>query len=279
MSDVTGIDVSHYNALANLGSQEFQFAKATQGVYKDAKFLAHTANAERYGVVAGAYHFGVAGSASAQVDAFLAAVKPTGIRLLALDLEHYGTQTMTNGHAAEFIAAVQLRGYPIGLYHSRSGFPKLGQDWDWIADWNANDFPNGCLFWQYQGNPIDRDRFNGTLSELRVVAGLQAPPPIIGGGNEPAKPPQGDDVRYVNANGYSVESGLVINVGKGAPWKYLNGIEGGKVPADTALPVVGFGDGDPKDHVVLLNTGNPYADGKPRPTLVLIRSSNDPYKL
>jgi hypothetical protein len=171
-----GIDCSRWNGMANLAGQAFQFARATYGTARDDKYTAHTANARLQGAVAGAYHFATSGSVAAQVDAFLAAAKLTGVKLLALDLEFNGQNTMTNDHAAQFIQAVHGHGYKIGLYHSRSGFPHLGQDWNWMADWDATSFPPGALFWQHQGNPIDRDLFDGTLAQLRALAGLTPPP-------------------------------------------------------------------------------------------------------
>jgi hypothetical protein len=98
---------------------------------------------------------------------------------------------------------------------------------------------------------------------------------MSGGGNQPV--PGGNDVKIANANGYDTTSGLLLNVGTGAAWTYLDGTAGGKMPVDAALPTVAFGDGDPKNHLVVLSTGNPYADGKPRPTVVIVRSSNTPY--
>lgn len=170
MSTVQGIDVSRWNGLANLSSQAFQIARATYGTTPDAKYLAHTANAHTAGIVTGAYHFGVGGNVAGQVDAFLA--RAGTVDLYALDLEQNGGgPDMTNDEAALFIRLVKGKGKRIGLYHSRWRYPNLGQTWNWIADWDSSTFPTGSHLWQYQGNPIDRDKFNGTPAQFAVFVG------------------------------------------------------------------------------------------------------------
>jgi hypothetical protein len=124
--------------------------------------------------VPGAYHFGTHGNVSGQVDAFLATAK--GVNLLALDLETNGADTMTHDEAALFLRLVHAKGHKIGLYHSLSGYPHLGQDWNWVARWGTAPPPSPWAFWQYAGSPLDRDRFNGSLAQLRVLAGLPVLP-------------------------------------------------------------------------------------------------------
>jgi hypothetical protein len=213
MSSVTGIDVSHYNAMANLGSQEFQFARATYGTSLDGKFLAHMTNAKNAGIVAGAYHFATAGSVAAQLDAFVGRVRLTGVKLVALDLEFNGGNTMTNDHGAQFIAGLRSKGYPNPvLYHSRSGFPHLGQAADWIADWDTDTFPPGSEFWQYNGAPLDRDKWNGTLTQLKVFAGIAKPPTFT----LSIQPLPGHTFRAFNTfnvTGYAIDSTDVARTG------------------------------------------------------------------
>jgi hypothetical protein len=87
----------------------------------------------------------------------------------------------------------------------------------------------------------------------------------------------GDEVRFANANGYGLESGLRVNVGEGSPWYYLDGAKGGTFSADAALPVMGLPDSEAGGYVVMIGTGSPYKDNVPRDTLVMIRTSNDTY--
>ena len=174
MSLPEGIDVSSHNGDPTLRGLSFLFARACYATRADSKYARHVARARAAGLVVGAYIFGVGGrqaSVAAQVATFLRIAK--GADLLALDLETNGTgATMTNAEARQFIALVHKAGHPIGLYHSRSGFPALGQDWNWCAQWRTAP-PVGIAwrFWQYQGHPLDRNRFNGTEAELRRLAG------------------------------------------------------------------------------------------------------------
>ena len=192
-----GIDVSEHNGLSNVISQSFAFARATYSTRPDTMYGAHVRRFRaKPGFIVGAYHFGV-GAAQAttekQVVAFLAASRWAD--LLALDLEGnwlrnasgklYLGPTMTLAQGKEFIRLVHLAGKKIGLYHSRSGFPFLGQDWNWPAQWGATA-PTGMrwAFWQYQGEPMDRNKFNGDLNSLKRLAGIAVPAPIAA----PAQP-------------------------------------------------------------------------------------------
>jgi hypothetical protein len=175
---LNGIDISKWQPTTpSLAGQSFAFARATYATTVDPKYAMHVANFRKAGLVVGAYHFGVGFvSVPAQVKAFLTASK--GADLLILDLERDSTKTMTQAEARAFIKAVQATGKKIGLYHSRSGFPSLGQDYNWIAQWRKEP-PTGIpwAFWQWQGSPLDRDKFNGDKAALLELAG-KTPAPI-----------------------------------------------------------------------------------------------------
>src|SRR6185369_8404942 len=146
---VNGVDVSRWQAttpsLAGLG---FLFARATYGAVHDGMFATHIANARQAGLLVGAYHFGVGDvSVPDQVSAFLATAGK--VHFYVLDLERNGSRpSMTAQQASAFIAAVKAKGHRIGLYHSESGFPSLGQSYNWVANWSQ--IPAiGWTFWQY----------------------------------------------------------------------------------------------------------------------------------
>lgn len=172
-----GIDISRWNVLRakSLAGLDFVIVRATYSVTTDPKYNAHARAVRAAGLPLGAYHFGT-GSASpeAQAKAFLAVAADADF--LALDLERDKTSTMTNAQARAFIAAVHRAGRKIGLYHSRSLFPNVGQDWNWVAQWGSRP-PDGLglrwTFWQYQGSPIDRDVFNGSADDLRAFLAAQ----------------------------------------------------------------------------------------------------------
>jgi GH25 family lysozyme M1 (1,4-beta-N-acetylmuramidase) len=182
---LNGFDVSKFNATPSTKGRAFGFVKATEGTAVDPKYSRHSSALHHAGLIAGAYHFGRAASLApidAQVRAFLAAAAEAD--LLALDLEppshvrrpdgtYFTPPAMTSQEATAFIAGVHAAGREIGLYHSISGFPRLGQDWNWVADYRnrlAPRFgaPRGLAwrFWQYTSTPYDLDVFAGTRAQL-----------------------------------------------------------------------------------------------------------------
>lgn len=171
---VEGIDISHWQyRTPPLGtSLEFVFVRATYGIYPDDRYDLHAKDVRSAGKILGAYHFGRNGDPVPQVRAFLDAIGPT-VKLVALDLEKDGgLPRMTNAQASAWIAAVQKTGRKVGLYHSESGFPHLGQDFNWVANWDQTpSIP--WTFHQYAViRSVDRDRFKGSIAELEALAGI-----------------------------------------------------------------------------------------------------------
>ena len=168
-----GIDVSRWQPTTpSLVDKSFLFARATYGTTADAMYATHIVNARKAGLLVGAYAFGVGDVPVAdQVNAFLATAG--SVNFYVLDLERNGSRpSMTGTQAAAFIAAVRAKGHPCGLYHSESGFPSLGQSYNWVANWSR--IPAiAWSFWQYRGSPLDLDRFNGTLAQLRALGGIK----------------------------------------------------------------------------------------------------------
>lgn len=177
MTFLEGIDVSRWQGTTPpLTGLSFLFARATYGTFGDPMYDTHIANAKKRGLVTGAYHFGRSGNVAGQVATFL--TKAGNVNLYVLDLESDGANPpMSNAEAQQFIARVKAAGKVIGLYHSQSGYPQLGQMFDWVAKWSSIPPSTGWEFWQYQGSPLDRDRFNGDLIALKRLARLPVPPP------------------------------------------------------------------------------------------------------
>lgn len=174
MSWANGIDISYANgSTPSLTGREFVFVRATYGTAQDTRWEYHSANVRRQGRILGAYGFGVNGDGAAQARAFLAVA--SGADLLALDLEREsGKPEMTAVQAMAFIATVQAAGRDIGLYHSDSAFPDLNQDWNWVAKWGTEPPARHWAFWQYRGNPLDLDYFNGDVDALAEFVGAGA---------------------------------------------------------------------------------------------------------
>lgn len=173
---VAGYDVSAWQtttpALAGVG---FLHVRATYGTRPDPMYARHVAAARTAGLLeVGAYHFGTAAtSGRVQASAFLAVAGAADTFTLDLETEH-GRPAMSRAEAAAFIAAVKATGRRCFLYHSESGFPMLGQDGNWIANWSRIPaLP--WTFWQHHGGPLDRDTFNGTAVALRALAASAHP--------------------------------------------------------------------------------------------------------
>lgn len=167
-----GIDISVWQektpSLTGLG---FAFARATFGTSTDTRYSQHVAAFRAAGLVVGAYAFGTgAYSGAEQARVLLLAARDAD--LLALDLErNVAGSSMTEAQARDFIATVHAAGRTIGLYHSDSGFPDVGQDWNWVAKWGTAPPARPYAFWQWQGSPLDRDWFNGTPLQLSALSG------------------------------------------------------------------------------------------------------------
>lgn len=171
---IEGIDISFYQATTpSLAGRSFVFVKASEGLAMDTRYSMHAANVKSVGVVLGAYHFARNDVATpeAQARTFIAAA--AGASLYALDVE--GVHAFSNAQIGAFMAEMHRQGKTCGLYHSASGFPTAGQDWNWVAQWGTKPPTIPWAFWQYQGSPLDLDEFNGDLAALHALAAKGEP--------------------------------------------------------------------------------------------------------
>ena len=188
MSYLKGIDISKWQAITpSLTGLSFLFARASIGLLDDDKYDTHIANARSHGLLVGAYHFGDKFSTGVkQAQHFLTAAGD--VDFYALDQE--GANQMPVAEAKLFIAYVRAHGKKAGLYHSDSGFPSFGQDYNWVAHWGTTTPPvRPWKFWQYRGSPLDLDYFNGTTAQLKALS--SAPPAIV-----PPDTSTGDTMSY-----------------------------------------------------------------------------------
>lgn len=163
-----GIDVSRYQtSTPSLAGRSFLIARASIGIGPDPMYATHIANARRAGLVVGAYHFGRNDlSIAAQVEAFLD--EAGDVDLYALDVE--GERAPSVGQTKEFIHRADVAGVPVGLYASESAYFEAGQAWRWVANWSRPPRIPWDI-WQHRGAPLDLDRFDGSIDELRALAG------------------------------------------------------------------------------------------------------------
>jgi len=203
---VAGIDVSHFQrevdwAAVAASDVRFCFIKATEGAGNvDPRFVQNWRGAGDAGLVRGAYHFfhPAGGDAAAQADSFIRTVgllKPGDLPPV-LDLEVPAAWTgiaaadraplaiqwletvenrlgakpivyLSPAFAIEILAnAPSLARFPVWLAHyTNAGAPNVIKPW------------NSWTFWQYtrEGKtpgvtlPVDLDRFNGSLDELKAL--------------------------------------------------------------------------------------------------------------
>ncbi len=207
---VPGLDVSHYqeiidwSALASSG-EAFAFAKASEGgSIADVYFADNWSALKNAGIVRGAYHFfHPATDASQQADFFLSRLANAnggstqlapGDLPVALDLEvsdGVAPASILQGVTAWLLKIEQATGRRPILYtyvdfwqstlgnpNDLSGYPL------WISHLNvtAPTIPGGWsnwIFWQFakqmlggiSTGVVDVDAFNGTMSDLRQLAG------------------------------------------------------------------------------------------------------------
>jgi GH25 family lysozyme M1 (1,4-beta-N-acetylmuramidase) len=169
-----GIDISAWQATTpSLSGLAFVFVRATYGTMRDSRYAMHATNVRRAGLTLGAYAFGRNGDGAAQARAFLGMAHSAD--LLALDLETDGSNPpMTTAQAEAFIATVHKAGYRVGLYHSASGYPELGQDWRWVASWGPTPPKIKWDIWQHRGAPLDLDTFAGDDAALEALVSGKA---------------------------------------------------------------------------------------------------------
>ena len=184
-----GCDVSSWQSTSDWSASEFDFVicKATEGVtIIDSQAQAHYAKAKRSGLLTGFYHYARPESNSAQREAqyFVDAVRPyIGESILALDYEGralaYGPEW-----ALRWLNIVhEMTGVKPVIYLQGSAVSGYGDilsaDYGlWVAHWGTQNpwispWPFYTL-WQYRGDPLDLDYFNGdaeTWAKYAAVGG------------------------------------------------------------------------------------------------------------
>ncbi|XP_014279539.1 lysozyme M1 [Halyomorpha halys] len=167
--------------------------KATQGVSGvDRTYASRRIQAEKEGLLWGAYHFGTKGNPVKQADHFLQTVGDTKGVLLMLDVEENKGAEMSPSEAEEFVKRIKEKTgrYPM-LYGTRYflrpyNLENLKRCSLWVAHYTGISDPkipihwSSWTLWQYTDGklggspktvngvgPVDRNRYNGSLQELK----------------------------------------------------------------------------------------------------------------
>jgi hypothetical protein len=132
---------------------------------------------------------------------------------------------------------------------SESGFESLGQHYNWVAKWGSVPPSGQWLFWQWQGAPLDRNYFNGTMDDLRAFIGLTTGDSMI---QSPAltSPKR---VRIVKSVDLLDEPG---------------GSRVTTAAVGVTMPYIGLPGGHAGWYAVLFTTPVPYADKIARPSIL-----------
>jgi len=202
-NSIKGIDISHFNRLVNwdeLSTEvSFVYCKASQGKsFKDPMFLNNFQHAEKAKILYGAYHFLTFQNATAQdqvknfLDCGVDFSKP-GLLPPVLDVEWQVPDTLNPYILNNRAACVQLvKNWLTGvtaetgrvpiIYTNRifwqnfMGNPSGFENYPlWISAYQPTPpmLPPGWseyTFWQYSGDGIDKDVFNGSMDELKKLA-------------------------------------------------------------------------------------------------------------
>jgi lysozyme len=192
---IKGFDVSHFQPHLDFASQkasgmQFCFLKATEGVsYVDASFKSHWAHAKAAGLLRGAYHFfHPRFEPKAQAVHFVNTVGQLEADDLPCVIDWETTDHMPTPvdvrNGLEFIHEVkrltgkdpivyggpyflhalclpeELKEYPLWVAHYGTSAPLVPEPWQ---VWS---------FWQYSDAGIDFNLFNGSLDQLKKLAGV-----------------------------------------------------------------------------------------------------------
>jgi lysozyme len=196
---VRGVDVSHHNGRVDwprIRSAGYQFAylNATEGAtWRDTTFVRNRAEAERAGLVTGAYHFFTLCRPGREQAANFAAVigRPGGASLPpAVDLEFGGncgqrpSREAVLAELAAFLAVVDSAGHrPVVLYVTEEFHQAYlqGREVDsplWVRSvFGRPKFAATWTFWQYAATGrvagakgrIDLNAFHGSPAEFRAL--------------------------------------------------------------------------------------------------------------
>ncbi|MET0795124.1 MAG: GH25 family lysozyme [Polyangiaceae bacterium] len=194
-----GIDISRYQSgidfkQAQASGVSFTFVKATESIaLVDAAFATHWSLAKQVGLLRGAYHFfRPQQDAIAQARLFLAQLSDPGELPPTLDVEVAdgvpGAAIVAGADAWVDYVTARI-GRPLiytspAFWNALPGTTSLALKTDlWVAHWGAPEPAevNGWLrwmFWQRTNQasvpgihtPVDEDRFNGTLAQLRAFS-------------------------------------------------------------------------------------------------------------
>jgi GH25 family lysozyme M1 (1,4-beta-N-acetylmuramidase) len=204
-TSVSGMDVSHWQGTVPWTSwynsgKRFAYIKATEGTsYVSSTFSAQYTGSYKAGMIRGAYHFGLPSGASGatQADYFVAhgggwsSDGKTLPGVLDIEWNPYGstcydkTPSELISWVSSFVKQYRYRtgrdaviytaySYWHGCLGNTSAFSNTNPLW--LANYSTSNPPlfgswPWFTFQQYTDSPLDQDRFNGSYTRLKALAG------------------------------------------------------------------------------------------------------------
>ena len=189
---IDGIDISSWQTPGSINFSQYSFViiKASEGVSITDKYHEqHYETAAAKGLLTGFYHYAHPeyNTARAEASHFVDVIRPyVGKSILALDYEgtalSYGADWAKNWLDEVY----SITGTKPVLYVQASAVSKYGEVCNagyplWVAAWGVSN-PHispwqSYTLWQYRGDPLDLDRFNGDREDwLKLASGQQENP-------------------------------------------------------------------------------------------------------
>lgn len=187
---LSGCDISYAQAVGvDISPYDFVIVRSNDGTDPDSKYQQHAANVLKAGKLLGFYLYSYPNlnTAEAEARAMAEAVRPyLGKCILCLDWE--GT-AVSGGYPESYIlkfmetltaeTGVTPFFYTFASAISGGQYPNVAKKYPlWIAHWGTNNptigLWNKWTLWQYQGDPFDLDKFDGTREDWAYWCGADS---------------------------------------------------------------------------------------------------------
>lgn len=205
---LTGCDISEFQADdVNISPYDFVIVRSSYGVNEqDAKMTLHANRVLNAGKLLGFYHYAYPNTGNtgrAEALSMLKYVKPyLGKCILALDWEGEAVSYPASW-IMEFMETIQTEAgitpffYTFAAQLDDSKYAPVAAKYPlWVAQWEVTTPEIGIwdkwVLWQYQGDPFDLDRFDGTAADWARWA-------------------SGKGLEWISKNGYLTESEMKNN--------------------------------------------------------------------
>lgn len=188
---LNGCDISEFQAAdVDISPYDFVIVRSSYGVgEQDAKMTIHANRVLEAGKLLGFYHYAypdTGNTGAAEARSMISCVKPyLGQCILALDWEGAAVSYPASW-ILEFMDTIKSETGVTPLFYtfaaqlSNSKYAAVAAKYPlWVAQWGVDSPDVGVwdkwTIWQWQGDPFDLDKFDGTSQDWKTWAGAKAP--------------------------------------------------------------------------------------------------------